>query len=81
MEKATTVLSSSNGLSFEAFLSTILYTTMGIVMLVLAVVIINRVFGMRVRQELVKDNNVAVGVVVAGLAVAIAIIISGTISS
>lgn len=69
------------GLTVAAFGSTLLYTLVGVVILVLSVAIINKLFGFDVRDELVKDNNTAVGVVVAGLAIAIAIIIAGTISS
>lgn len=69
------------GLTIEAFTSTLLYTAMGIIILVLSVIIINALFGLHVRKELIKDNNTAVGIAIAGLAIAIGIIIAGTISS
>jgi len=78
---ATQVAEANSGLTVEAFLATVLYTLLGIGILVFAVFIINKAFGFSVKHELVKDNNVAVGVVIAGIAIAIAIIIAATISS
>lgn len=69
------------GLTIGAVGSTLLYTGLGIIILVVAVALLNKAFGFNIHHELVKDNNIAVGIVIAGLAVAIAIIISGTISS
>ena len=69
------------GLTIEAFTSTLLYTGVGILVLIIAVMLLNKIFGFNVHHELVEDNNVAVGIVIAGLALSIAIIISGTISS
>lgn len=77
----TQVAEANSGLTMEAFLATILYTLLGIAILVFSVFVINKAFGFSVKHELVKDNNVAVGVVVAGIAIAIAIIIAATISS
>ena len=69
------------GLTIEALSSTLIYTILGIVILIAAVSLLNKVFGFNVRHELVEDNNMAVGLVIAGMALSIAIIISGTISS
>ena len=43
--------------------------------------ITNYIFKLKIRDELVKDNNVGMGIAIAGMAVAIAIIIAGTINS
>lgn len=69
------------GLTLEAISSTLLYTLLGILILVAMVSLLNKVFGFNIRHELVEDNNMAVGIVIAGMALSIAIIISGTISS
>lgn len=74
-------LAQANGLTIEAILATLLYTFIGVAVLAIAVVGLNHLFGLNVRKELIKDQNTAVGVVIAGLAIAIAIIISGTINS
>lgn len=70
----------ANGLTMEAFLATILYSVTGIVLLLLTVLLVNALFRLNLHRELVKEHNLAFGVVIAGMAVAIAIIISGTIA-
>lgn len=70
-----------NGLTAEALLATLLYTIIGVIILTIAVMALNHIFGLQVRKELIKDQNTAVGIVIAGLAISIAIIIAGTISS
>lgn len=80
-EYMTTISKEIAGLTVEAFASTLLYTIVGIIILVISVVTINAIFGLHVKKELIKENNTAVGITIAGLAVAIGIIIAGTISS
>ena len=63
------------------FLSTLLYSVVGIVMLLLAIVVADRLFRLNLRHELVEEHNVAFGILIAGVAVAIGLIIAGTISS
>lgn len=67
------------GLTVEAFIATVAYSLLGIVLLVATVVAVNMIFGLNVKKELIHDNNIAVGMMVAGLSVSIAIIIAGTI--
>lgn len=71
----------SNGLSLAALASTLLYTTLGIFIMICAIGVINILFKLDLRHELTKDDNVAYGVAIAGFAIAIGIIIAGTISS
>ncbi len=68
-------------LRLQALVSTVVYSVLGIIMLVLTIVVVNKLFNLNMREELVEDNNVAFGVMIAGIAVAIAIIIAGTIAS
>lgn len=78
---ATAVVESKHGLTSEAIIATLLYTGMGILIMVVSIVLINALFKLNLRHELKKDHNVAYGVAIAGFAVAISIIIAGTISS
>jgi putative membrane protein len=71
----------SNGLTVAAFASTLLYTTLGLLIMLVAVWVINTAFKLNIKRELSKENNVAYGVAIAGFAIAIAIIIGATISS
>lgn len=63
------------------FLSTILYSVLGIVLLLLTIVVANKVFRLNLHRELVDEHNTAFGVMIAGLAIAIGLIIAGTITS
>ena len=68
-------------LRLDAFLSTIIYSVLGIVLLVLTIVVVNYLFKLNLHRELVDEHNTAFGIMIAGLAVAIGIIIAGTILS
>ena len=69
------------GLTWVSLLSTIVYALLVFVLLIVFAVITNYIFKLKIRDELVKDNNVGMGIAIAGMAVAIAIIIAGTINS
>ena len=69
------------GLTWVSLLSTIVYALLEFVLLIVFAVITNYIFKLKIRDELVKDNNVGMGIAIAGMAVAIAIIIAGTINS
>lgn len=71
----------SHGLTVEALLATLAYSFAGIIIMIIALMIINRVFQLNLHKELVEDHNTAFGVSIAGFAIAVAIIIAGTISS
>ncbi|WP_114560020.1 DUF350 domain-containing protein [Desertihabitans aurantiacus] len=71
----------TNSLSLMPLLSTLVYSVIGIVLMVLTIVVVNKLFRLQLHRELVKEHNVAFGVMLGGLAVAIAIIIAGTIIS
>lgn len=73
--------SEASGLSLEVFLATIAYAFLGIVLLMLFAATLNRLFRLDLRKELVEDNNIGLGVAVGGVAIAMAIIIAGTILS
>ena len=68
-------------LRLDAFLSTIVYSVLGIVLLVLTIVVVNYLFKLNLHRELVDEHNTAFGIMIAGLAIAIGIIIAGTILS
>ncbi len=71
----------SSALDLIPLLSTIVYSVLGIVLMVLTIVVVNKLFRLQLHRELVDEHNVAFGVMIAGLSVAIAIIIAGTIVS
>lgn len=71
----------SSALDLTALLSTVVYSVLGIVLMILTIVVVNKLFSLRLHHELVTEHNVAFGIMIAGLAVAIGIIIAGTIIS
>lgn len=77
----TTSTAATNGLTSEAVIATLIYITIGIVMMMLAVTLVNWMFQLNMKKELANENNVAYGVMIAGFFIAVAIIIAGTIMS
>lgn len=65
----------------DDLLSTLLYSVIGIVLLMLTIVVVNKLFRLNLHRELVEEHNVAFGILIAGVAVAIGIIIAGVIGS
>ena len=72
---------SPSGLDWPSLLSTLLYAALGVVLLMVFAWIINTVFRLDLRRELIEDQNTGLGVAFAGTAIAIAIIIAATILS
>ena len=72
---------SDNGLTMEEFIATLVYTATGILVMLLALLLINSLFKLNMRHELVDENNTAYGIMIAGITIAIALIIAGTILS
>ena len=68
-------------LNFAVFLSTLLYGTIGILMCVLGYVAFDKVAGLNLRHELVEDQNVAVGIMLAGAFIGIGIVIASVMLS
>ncbi|MVA76797.1 DUF350 domain-containing protein [Auraticoccus sp. F435] len=71
----------SSALDLAALLSTVVYSVLGIVLMVLTIVVVNKLFRLQLHRELVQEHNVAFGIMIAGFAVAIGVIIAGTIMS
>lgn len=68
-------------MALDELLSTIVYAVIGIALLLITVVVVNKLFRLDLHRELVDEHNVAFGVVIAGLAIAIGVIVAGTITS
>ena len=71
---------SSVGLTWESILATVVYAVLGVVLLMVFTWAVNKAFGLDLRRELIEDQNVGLGVAFAGTAIAVAIIVSATIS-
>ncbi|QKD78971.1 MULTISPECIES: DUF350 domain-containing protein [Actinomyces] len=71
---------SSVGLTWESILATVVYALLGVVLLMAFTWAVNKAFGLNLRRELLEDQNVGLGVALAGTAIAVAIIVSATIT-
>ena len=72
---------SSVDLNWQSLLSTIVYAVLGVVLLMVFALLVNRIFRLDLRREPIEDQNIGLGVAFAGTALAIAIIIAATILS
>ena len=70
---------SSSGLDWQTLLATVVYAVLGVALLMLFAWVVNAVFRLDLRRELLHDQNIGLGLAFAGTAVAIAIIIAATI--
>lgn len=67
------------GLGIAPIISTLLYGLIGLILYVLGYYIFDRAFHLNLRHELVEDQNVALGVMMAGVFIGIATIIAAAI--
>ncbi len=68
------------GLQWVVILSSVVYTFLGIVLMIVSLFIFDKVFRLNTHKELFTDHNTAFGIVLAGAAIAIAIIVAAAIS-
>jgi len=71
----------SDGLAAGTLLSTVVYGLLGIVLCVLGYFVFDKVAGLNLRHELVEDQNVAVGILLAGAFIGIAIVVAAVMVS
>ena len=74
------VTSSTSGLHPELILSSVVYTLLGMVLMLVSLLVFDRVFKLNIKKELFTDHNTAFGIVLAGASIAIAIIVAAAIS-
>jgi len=68
------------GLTINAFLSTLLYSAVGMAVFFAAFMLMNRFLPFSLRKEIEEDQNIALGVIIGAVFIALAIIISAAIS-
>lgn len=69
----------STGLSLQAIIASILYSLLGLFLMVAFIYMVDRIFQLNFRKELMEDHNVALGALFAGIAIAVSIIIASAI--
>ena len=68
------------GLNGLAVASTVVYGIIGVVLSILGYFAFDRVAGLDLQRELVEDQNIAIGIMLAGVYIGIAIIVSAAIT-
>lgn len=69
----------ANDLTVSALLSTVLYGLLGIVLCVVGYFAFDRIAGLDIQRELVEDQNTAIGIMLAGAFVGIAIVVAAVV--
>lgn len=69
------------GMNWPDLLATLVYSLIGILIMIVTVVLVDKIFKLHIRRELIEDNNVALGILIAGVSIAVAVIIAATIIS
>lgn len=75
----TDLVNSTHGLTTEALTATLVYAFLGILIMLIAISIVNKMFNLNMHRELVKEHNTAFGILFGCMSIAIAIIIASTI--
>ena len=71
----------TNDLSPLTIASTIFYGILGIVMCVMGYFAFDKIAGLDIRRELVEDQNMAIGIMLAGAFIGIAIVVAAVMVS
>jgi uncharacterized membrane protein YjfL (UPF0719 family) len=78
---AQDVPGASNDLNWYPLLSTFIYGLIGIVLAVAGYFVFDRLLGLDLRRELVEDQNTALGIMLAGVFIGIAIVVAAVMVS
>lgn len=70
----------NSGLQIELILGSVVYTLLGLLLMVVSVMMVNSVFKLDLKKEILVEHNVASGIVLAGIFISIALIVASAIS-
>ncbi|MEM6289341.1 MAG: DUF350 domain-containing protein [Bacteroidota bacterium] len=76
-----TVVVREGSLTLEVFLATLVYGSVGVLMCVLGFFAFDKIAGLSLKHELVEDQNVAVGIMLAGAFVGIGLVVAAVMIS
>ena len=68
-------------LSLSALLSTVVYGLIGIILCVAGYFAFDKIAGLSLKHELVEDQNVAIGIMLAGVFIGIALVVAAVMLS
>jgi hypothetical protein len=78
---AQDVPGSSNDLTWLPLVSTLIYGLIGIILAVAGYFVFDRLLGLDLKRELVEDQNTALGIMLAGVFIGIAIVVAAVMIS
>ena len=64
----------------DLILGSVVYTLLGLLLMVVSVMMVNSVFRLDLKKEILVEHNVASGIVLAGIFISIALIVASAIS-
>lgn len=68
-------------LSVSALLSTVIYGLIGIILCVAGYFAFDKIAGLSLKHELVEDQNIAIGIMLAGVFIGIALVVAAVMLS
>jgi uncharacterized membrane protein YjfL (UPF0719 family) len=78
---AQDVTGRANDLTLMPILSTLVYGLIGVVLCVVSYFVFDRLIGLDLKRELVEDQNTALGIMLAGVFIGIAIVVAAVMLS
>lgn len=63
----------------DILLSSVVYSILGLVLMAVSITAMNQLFRLDLRKEIVEDHNVSAGIVIAGIALSVAVIVAAAI--
>ncbi len=69
----------NSGLQAELIIGSVVYTLLGLVLMVGSVMLVNHVFKLDLKKEILEEHNVASAIVISGIFLSIAIIVGSAI--
>jgi uncharacterized membrane protein YjfL (UPF0719 family) len=63
----------------DILLSSVVYSVLGLVLMAVSITAMNQLFRLDLRKEIVEDHNVSAGIVIAGIALSVAVIVAAAI--
>jgi Domain of Unknown Function (DUF350) len=73
--------SAGSDLSPQTIIATILYGLIGVALCIVGYFLFDKLAGLNLRRELVEDQNIAIGIMLAGAFIGIAIVIAAVMLS
>jgi putative membrane protein len=68
-----------SGLDLHYILGSVVYSFLGLILMILFLFLMDKILKLEFRKELIEDQNVAIGIMIAGVCIGLSIIIASAI--